>query len=108
MSKMDIKKELIRNLENELTGGDSNMKYFDCTTVEAEGTLKRLKSGSYDKLIEVLTTKVDLHKFLKYDFERQKSTTPSELSLKEYKIHCLKYDLDKALHFLSLDNPEEK
>ena len=108
MSKMDIKKELIRNLENELTGGDSNMKYFDCTTVEAEGILKRLKSGSYDKLIEVLTTKVDLHKFLKYDFERQKSTTPSEPSLKEYKIHCLKYDLDKALHFLSLDNPEEK
>lgn len=108
MNKMDIKKELIRNLENEITGGDNNMQYFDCTTVEAEGTLKRIKSGSYDQLIEVLTKKIDLHKFLKYDLERQKSTTPSAPSLKEYKIHCLKYDLDKALRFLSIDNPEEK
>lgn len=108
MSKTNIKKELIRNLENEINGGDSNMKYFDCTVVEAEEVLKRIKSGYYDHLLEVLVSKIDLHKFLKYDFERQGLTTLSEPSLKEYKIHSLKHDLNKKLSYLSLDHPEEK
>ena len=46
--------------------------------------------------------------FLKYDFERQGLTTLSEPSLKEYKIHSLKHDLNKKLSYLSLDHPEEK
>lgn len=106
MSKLDIKKDLIRNLENEIAGGDNNMKYFDCTTIAATEVLKELKSGYYDQLIEEITTRIDLHKFLKYALERQK-ITPSEPSLKEYKIYCLKYDLAKALEFLSFDNPKE-
>lgn len=106
MSKMDIKKDLIRNLENEITGGDNNMKYFGCTADEAIEVLKRVKSGYYNQLTEALTIRIDLHKFLKYALEIQK-TNPSEPSLKEYKIYCIKYDLAKALEFLSFDNSNE-
>lgn len=105
---MSIKKNLIHELENEIAGGDSNMKYFGCTATEAEEVLKRVKSGYYDQLIQSLTQEIELRKFIKYDLEKRKISTPKEPELKEYKIHCIREDLNNKLKLSSFKKSAEE
>lgn len=95
---MNKKEALIHKLKNELRGGESNMKYFDCTVEEAKEVLKKIETGYYDELLNSIRGDIDLHYFIKYDLATKNLLT-TKPSIKEYRIHCIREDLNREVEY---------